>query len=86
MWSNVVDVDHSTAVVQRAFIKQIDRQVLEESMFKLTKGATGGVLQKRCKACNFIKKALRRMCFPLNFTKFLGISFSQNSFGQLFLN
>ena len=43
---------------------------------------------KKCcrqKTCNFIKKRLRHMCFPLNFAKFLRTPFSQNTSGQLFL-
>ena len=34
-------------------------------------------------ACNFIEKGLWHRCFPVNFAKFLGILFLQNTSGRL---
>ena len=36
-------------------------------------------------ACNFIKKRLWHRCFPVNFAKFLGTPFLQNTSGWLLL-
>ena len=47
--------------------------------------ATEGVLRKKVKTCNFIKKRSQHRCFPVKFKKFLRTPILKNIFERLLL-
>ena len=50
-----------------------------------TEAATRGLGHQRPRPATLLKKSLWHRCFPVNFAKFLRISFLQSTFGRLLL-
>ena len=65
------------------------RDVLQEMLvYEILQNSQENTYAKvsfQSEACNFIKKSLWHMCFPVNFAKFVRTSFFQNTSGRLLL-